>query len=229
MISKSNVIDIILKASLTSLIGVCSFSVAAQDNKNGVDMSDPTAIYSNAIVGGGTEGIDFSATYGGYLSGVYKQRFTVAAKHNLDFYEFNYLLSNSVTKSGVAFDSSWNKDIEADHKDYEDVNDASIGFFSKLDFLEKRLNVYPKVNIGFIWKDNIEDTSYVKFDATTRYSFNKMYWVGFTPTYTHAFNGLDLKEWTATVDAGVQLSESFGINFSANNDEELTANVEFAF
>ena len=229
MNSKSNVLNVILKASLTSLVGFCSFSVVAENNKNWVDMSDPTAVYSNAVIGGGTEGVDFSARFGSYLSGVYKQRFTVAAKHNLDFYEFNYLLSNSVTKSGITFDSSWNKDIEADHKDYEDVNDVSIGFFAKLDFMEKRLNVYPKANVGYIWKDDVEDTTYVKFDATTRYSFNKMYWVGLTPTYTYSFDGLHLKEWTVTADAGVQLSESFGINFSANNDEELTANIEFAF
>jgi len=225
----SNFKGSILKISIPSILGLCSFTALAQDEKPWVDMSDPTAIYSSASIGGGTEGVDFEATYGGYLTGVYKHSFTVAAKHDLDFYEVNYLLLNSASNSGLTFDSNWSQDIRADGHDYDDINDTSIGVFAKLPYMQNRLNFYPKVSVGLLWEDNIENTAYVKFDATTRYSFNRMYWIGFTPTYAHGFKGVDLNEWTATIDAGVQLTDSFGFSVSANDDEELTANVKFAF
>jgi len=218
------------KASMVSLAGLVSFSaIAANDNQTWVDMSDPTAIYSNATIGGGTEGVDLSATYGGYLTGIYKHDFTVAVKHDFDFYDVNYRILNSNTNSGVAFDSSWDKDIRADGRDYDDVNDASVGFFAKLPFMDNRLNFYPKASVGLIWEDNIEDTTYVKFDATTRYSFNRTFWVGVTPTYAHGVKGVDLNEWTGTIDAGAQISNAFGINMSLNDDKEFAANLEFAF
>lgn len=221
----------VLKASVSALLGLSSVAVLAADDtgKPWVDMSDPTAIYSSATIGGGTEGIDLSAAYGGYLSGVYKHRFTIAAKHDLDFYEANYLLLNSTSNSGLTIDSSWSKDIRADGNDYDDVNDTSIGFFAKLGFMDNHVNFYPKVSVGYLWANDIENTTYVKFDATTRYTFNRMYWVGITPSYAHGFKGVDLNEWAATVDAGVQLSDVFGFSVSANDDEEFTANVTFAF
>ncbi len=221
----------VLKATVGTLVGLSSFAALAADETEQpwVDMSDPTAVYSSATIGGGTEGIDLSATYGGYLSGVYKQRFTIAAKHDLDFYEVNYLLLNATSNSGVTFDSSWSKDIRADSKDYDDVNDTSVGVFAKLAFMDDHVNFYPKVSVGYLWADEIEDTTYVKFDATTRYKFNRMYWVGFTPSYAYGFKGADLNEWAATVDAGVQLSDVFGFSVSANDDEEFTANITFAF
>lgn len=221
----------LLKISMTSLISVFSFSAMAADDdaEVWVDMSDPTAVYSSATIGGGTEGIDLSASYGGYLSGVYKQRFTIAAKHDLDFYEVNYLLLNSSSNSGITVDSSWSKDIRAGGDDYDNVNDTSIGFFAKLGFMDDHVNFYPKVSVGYLWADDIEDTTYVKFDATTRYTFNRMYWVGITPSYAYGFKGADLNEWAATIDAGVQLSDVFGFSVSANDDEEFTANVTFAF
>lgn len=221
----------VLKSSVSALLGLSSVAVLAADDtgKPWVDMSDPTAIYSSATIGGGTEGIDLSAAYGGYLSGVYKHRFTIAAKHDLDFYEANYLLLNSTSNSGLSIDSSWSKDIRADGNDYDDVNDTSIGFFAKLGFMDNHVNFYPKVSVGYLWANDIENTTYVKFDATTRYTFNRMYWVGITPSYAHGFKGVDLNEWAATVDAGVQLSDVFGFSVSANDDEEFTANVTFAF
>ena len=220
----------LLKVSMTSLVSLFSFSViAAEDIENWVDMSDPTAVYSRATIGGGTEGVDLSASYGGYLSGVYKQRFTVAAKHNSDFYEVNYLLLNSASNSGIAFDSSWSKDIRVDSVDYDNINDTSVGFFAKLGFMENYVNFYPKVSVGYLWANDIEDTTYVKFDATTRYTFNHMYWVGITPSFAYGFKGAHMNEWAATIDAGVQLSDVFGLSVSANDDEEVTANVTFAF
>ncbi|WP_025563057.1 hypothetical protein [Psychromonas sp. SP041] len=220
-----------LKATVGTFVGLSSFAALAADGTEQpwVDMSDPTAVYSSATIGGGTEGIDLSASYGGYLSGVYKHRFTVAAKHDLDFYEVNYLLLNAKSNSGVTFDSSWSEDIRADGNDFDDVNDTSIGFFAKLAFMDNHLNFYPKVSVGYLWDGDIEDTTYVKFDATTRYTFNRMYWVGITPSYAHGFKGADLNEWEATIDAGVQLSDTFGFSVSANDDEEFTANVTFAF
>jgi hypothetical protein len=214
-------------ASIASLV---SFStIAASDNQPWVDMSDPTAIYSNATIGGGTEGVDLSATYGGYLAGIYKHDFTVAAKHNFDFYDVNYRILNSAMNSGVSFDSTWDKDIRVDGVDYDGVNDASVGFFAKLPFLDDRLNFYPKASLGIIWENNIKNTTYVKLDATTRFNFNRTFWVGVTPTYANAFRGVDLNEWTGTLDAGAQISNAFGINMSLNDDKEFAANLEFAF
>ena len=220
----------LLKVSIGSLVSAFSLSAIAADNTDTwVDMSDPTAVYSNASIGGGNKGIDLSATYGGFLSGVYKHSFTVAAKQDFDFYEVNYLLLNSASKSGVTFDSTWGKDIRIDHTDYDDVNDTSAGVFAKLGYLNNRLNFYPKISVGFMWANHMEDTTYVKFDATTRYSFDRRFWVGITPTYAHGMKGVNFNEWTATIDAGAQLSDSFGVSLSANDDEEFTANVTFAF
>lgn len=218
------------KVSITTLVSLASFSaIAADDNKVWVDMSDPTATYTHASIGGGNQGVDLSATYGGYLGGVYKHDFTVSAKESFDYYDVNYRILNATNNSGVAFDTSWSKDIRADGVDYDDVNDASVGFFTKLPFLGNKLNFYPKASVGLLWEDNIQDTTYVKFDATTRYSFNRMFWIGVTPTYAYGFKGVDLNEWTGALDAGVQISDAFGINASVNDDKDFTANVQFAF
>ncbi|MDA7747413.1 hypothetical protein N8878_08830 [Psychromonas sp.] len=220
-----------VKASVVSMASMFSFSVLAADknSKTWVDMSDPTAIYSNATIGGGTEGIDLSGTYGGYLTGVYKQRFTVAAMHDLDYLEVNYLLLNSASESGLIVNSTWDEDIRVDHVDYKDANDIKVGFFAKLGFFEKKLNFYPQVNIGYTWAKEMKDTTYVEFEATTRYTFNRMFWIGVTPTYAHGMKGEDLNEWTGTVDAGMQLSDVFGFTVSANDDKEFTGSVTFAF
>lgn len=222
----------LLKASVISLGSIFSFSaLAANDNKeeHWNDMSDPTAIYSSASIGGGNEGVDISATYGGYLGGVYKHRFNFAAKHDLEYYEANYLLLNSATNAGIAFDSTWDRDISYKSVNYKGVNDTALGFFAKLGFLEDRLNFYPKMSVGYMWADDMSDTTYVKFDATTRFSFNRMFWVGITPTYTYGMKGLELNEWTGTLDAGVQLSTGFGLTASVNDDKEFWAQVLFAF
>ena len=243
----------VLTASVGSLLSLSSLSVFAADEDvtfsddtpavtesveaaplteddiaSWVDMSDPTAIYSHASVGGGNQGVDLSATYGGYLSGVYKHSFTLAAREDLEHYETNYFILNTASNSGVAFDNSWSEDIRVDHTDYDDLNDTSIGFFAKLPF-EDKINFYPKVSVGFIWGDDFSDTTYVKFDATTRYRFDHMFWVGVTPTYAYGFKGEDLNEWTATLDAGVQVSDVFGISASVNDDKDFLANVTFAF
>jgi len=206
-----------------------SAPLSESDPSSWVDMSDPTAIYSHASIGGGNQGVDFSATYGGYLSGVYKHSFTLAAREDLEHYETNYFILNSASNSGVAFDNSWSEDMRIDHTDYDDLNNNSIGFFAKLPFMEDKVRFHPKVSVGFIWGDDFSDTTYVKFDATTRYRFDHMYWVGITPTYAYGFKGEDLNEWTATLDAGVQISDVFGISASVNDDKDFLANVTFAF
>ncbi|TEW54846.1 hypothetical protein E2R68_06650 [Psychromonas sp. RZ22] len=224
----------IMKASIISLLGLFTVSaLAAESDDKKVstwnDMSDPTAIYSNASIGGGTEGVDLSGTYGGYLSGVYKQRFTVAAKHDLDYYEANYLLLNSASESGLTFNSTWDRDLRLDHVDYRGIDDLNVGFFAKLGFLDKHLNFYPQVSIGYMWADEMSDTTYVKLDATTRYTFNHMFWVGITPTFKHSMKGVDIDEWATSIDAGMQLSDAFGLSVSANNDHEYWGQITFAF
>lgn len=221
--------DMMVKTALITAT-VLPFAVAAADNKeNWVDMSDPTAIYSSASIGGGNQGVDISGTYGGYLGGEYKHRFNAQVKNDLEYYEFNYLLLNSATKSGLAIDSAWSKDIRVDHVTYKSTNDVSLNFFAKLGFIDDKLNFYPKMGVGYMWADKMSDTTYVKFDATTRYSFNKMFWVGVTPTYTYGMKGLELNEWEGSIDAGVQLSESFGLSASFNDDKDFSAQVMFAF
>lgn len=220
------------KISAFSLLSLFSVATIATENKQTQmwnDMSDPTAIYSNASIGGGTEGVDVSATYGGYLGGVYKHRFDVVAKNDFEYYEVNYLMLNAATKSGITFDSAWDRDVRYKGINYYDVNDLSLGFFAKLSFINKRLNFYPKMSIGYMWADHMSDTTYVEFDATTRFSINRMFWVGVTPTYTYGMKGIELNEWTGTLDLGMQLSSGFGLSASINDDKDISGKVTFAF
>ena len=216
------------KVSIASLLSAFSFSAMAAQDWN--DFSDPVAVYSNASIAAGNEGVDISGTYGGYLGGVYKHRFNVAVKNDLEYYEANYLLLNSASESGIAIDTTWVRDISFEDVEYKNTNDAALGFFAKLGFMRDRLNFYPKMSVGYLWgDDDMEDTTYVKFDATTRFSFNDIFWIGASPTYTYGMEGLELNEWDATFDAGAQLSSSFGVSVSGNNDKEFLARMTFAF
>lgn len=192
------------------------------------DLSDPRAIYSGVSVAAGNEGVNISANYGGYLNGQYKHKITVEAMNDLEYYNVDYMLINANTDSGFTIESTWDRELRID-KQYVDVNDTSLGVFAKIPLLNDKLNIYPKMNLGMLWGDIESTTTYIQFDATTRFRFNRMFWIGITPTYTYAMKGHDLSEWNATLDAGVQLSPAFALAAHVNDDEEFWVDVTFAF
>jgi hypothetical protein len=224
-------------AKTSSIVLLTLFSSALLANVNTqvekeetwLDLSDPRAIYSGVSVAGGNEGVNIAAKYGGYMNGQYKHQVSVEAINDLEYYNIDYMLVNANTQSGFTVESSWNRDIWG----IKDVNDTSFGVFAKIPLLQNKfnnkLNIYPKLNLGMLWGDDVKSTTYIKFDATTRFKFNSMFWVGVTPTYTYAMKGYDLREWDATLDAGAQLSEAFALVAHVNNDEEFWVDVVFAF
>lgn len=218
----------IKKITLT-ILSLCSMPLLANTQSNNQetwhDLSDPRAVYSSVSVAAGNEGVNLSASYGGYLNGLYKHKITVEAMNDLDYYNLDYMLVNASSNSGFSVESSWGRDIW----DLEDVNDTSVGVFAKIPFMNNKLNIYPKLNLGMLWGDDIKSTTYIKIDATTRYSINRMFWVGVTPTYTYAMKGVELKEWDASLDAGVQLSSEFAFAAHVNNDSEFWVDVIFTF
>lgn len=214
-------------ASIASIAFFSSVNVNAQDldQDDWVNLSDPNAIYSGVSIAGGTEGIDISGKYGGYLNGQYKHQFIVEAMNDLEYYNLDYKVLNASSLSGFAVETSWDRDFWGMH----DVNDSSFAVFAKVPVIDGQLNVHPKVNLGVLWGNDVESTTYLKFDATTRYKFNSMFWAGVTPTYTYATEGNDINEWQGTLEAGVQLSSAFSIAAHVNDDEEFWADVLFIF
>jgi len=226
----------VLKVFIVSLIS--SFSLASYaaegDPVNSEGWGSPVSTYSNVNLGSGTEGIDISANFGGYLGGVYQQRIEVAAKQDLEHYEANYLLLNSASDSGVTIESTWSEDVEFDRDEgpdafFENVDSVEVGLFSKLAFPEPRLSAYPKMSVGYMWGDDIIDSTYVTFEVAVRFNANDQIWVGAAPVYIHSMDGVEIEEFQGTIDAGIKLSETFGVSASVNHDEEFLGRVIFAF
>jgi hypothetical protein len=216
------------KSSIALLALVSSSLFANEQGANGEvwhNLSDPLAVYSNVSVGGGSEGVDVSASYGGYLNGQYKHKMTVEAMNDLDYYNVNYMLLNAGTNSGFTVETSWGRDLW----DLTDVNNSSVGVFAKIPLMENKLTIYPKLNLGMLWGEDVDTTTYIQFDVTTRYKINHIFWVGITPTYTYAMKGYDIKEWDATLDVGAQLSGAFAVGAHWNDDNEFWFDVVFAF
>jgi len=227
----------ILKISIMSLVGAFSLvSYAAEANATSAEAwGSPVATYSNVNLGSGTEGIDLSASFGGYLGGVYQHRIQVAAKQDLEHYEANYLLLNTASQSGVTIESTWSEDVEFDKEfgkgevEFEDVDSVEVGLFSQLDFPDDRLKVYPKMNVGYIWGDSIIDTTFVEFELSVIFRLNDQIWFGAAPSYIHSMDGVVIEEFQGSVDAGIKLSETFGLSASVNEDREFLGKVIFAF
>ncbi|PKF62181.1 hypothetical protein CW745_07235 [Psychromonas sp. psych-6C06] len=196
-----------------------------QNEENWIDLSDPRAIYSSVSVAAGNEGVNISGSYGGYLNGQYKHKITLEAMNDLDYYNVDYMLINASNNTGFSFESTWDRDVWG----IRDVNDTSIGVFTKVPLMNNKLNVYPKLDLGMLWGDDVKSTTYIKFDATTRYSFTNKLWVGVSPTYTYAMKGIELSEWYGSVDAGIQLSESFAFSVHYNTDQEFSVKTIFTF
>jgi hypothetical protein len=216
------------KASLT-LLSLFSGALLANTQNSSQetwnDLSDPRAVYSSVSVAAGNEGVNLSASYGGYLNGLYKHKFTVEAMNDLEYYNVDYMLVNASTNTGFSIESTWDRD----RWKLKDMNDTSVGIFTKIPLMDNKLNIYPKINLGMLWGDEVKSTTYIKLDATTRFKINRMFWVGVTPTYTYAMKGIDLKEWDVSLDAGVQLSAAFAFAAHVNNDSEFWVDVIFTF
>ncbi|GLS91132.1 hypothetical protein GCM10007916_22010 [Psychromonas marina] len=217
----------IKKIAITAL-SLCSAPLLAnvqQSTEDWPDLSDPRAVYSSVSIAAGNDGVNLSATYGGYLNGLYKHKFTVEAMNDLEYYNVDYMVINANTETGFALESTWSRD----NWKIDDHNDTSVGIFTKIPLMGNQLNVYPKLDVGMIWGEDIKTTTYVKLDATTRYSIDHMFWVGVTPTYTYAMQGYELNEWEVTFDAGVQLSEAFSFVAHIDDDLDFSFDVVFTF
>jgi len=228
--------NIFLKTSIVSLSSFLSLAAYAAegDSANGENWGSPVSTYSNVNLGSGTEGIDLSANFGGYLGGVYQHRVELAAKEDLEYYEANYLLLNSASDSGLTIETTWSEDVEFDRDNahdafFQDVDSVEVGLFSKLAFPEPRLNAYPKMSVGYMWGDDIIDTTFVTFGIAVRFNVNDQVWVGVDPVYIHGMDGVEIEEFQGTLDAGIKLSETFGVSASVNHDEEFLGKVIFAF
>lgn len=214
-----------LAVSLSVAFINTTFASSKVDKKNWIDFSDPTAIYTSAGMSGGSEGVDIYATFGSYLGGQFKQKLTVEAKHDLEYYNINYLALNTANQAGFLVDTSWSRDIWG----AEDVNDSSIGIIKKLPLMNNKLNIYPSMKLGLLWGDEIKSTTYAEVDVAVRYSFDRALWVGLTPSYRYAMKGIEISNWNASIDVGFQFANGFAVAAHANNDDEFWFDMTFSF
>jgi len=233
IISKNSV----LKTSIVSLIGFFSLTANAADGDavSSESWGSPIATFSNVSLGSGTEGIDISASFGGYLGGLYQYQLELASKQDLEHYEVNYLLLNTASESGITINTTWSEDVEFDNEngpgdiEFEDINTADLGLFSKLSFPDARIHAYPRMSVGYMWGEDILETTYVEFEVAVLFNINEMFWIEATPTYLHSMEGVEIDEFTGELEAGAKLSETFGVSVSINDDEEFLGRVIFAF
>ena len=192
-----------------------------------VNFSDPTAIYSKVGIATGSEGVDVYAGLAGYLTGQFEQNITIEVKHDMDYFNVNYLAFNTSEWTGFTLDTHWD----------DEYNQVAVGVIKKLVFQENQnINVYPAMKFGHMWSwdDTISSTTYVKLDAAIRYSVNPNFWIGITPDYKYALNGEDINDLNATIDIGYQLAEEVALSAHATNsnnedDDEVWADFTFAF
>lgn len=216
----------ILKAKIVKLCVISLLSVSAaqavagqESNSDWIDFSDPSAVYSKAGLGAGTEGVDLYGALGGYLGGQFKHQLTLEAKHDMDYYNVNYFAFNTANDTGFSLNTRWG----------DKYDKASIGVLKKLTLENKSIKIYPSMKLGMLWDDSIKTTTYIEVDAAVRYSVNRAFWFGVTPSYTYAMKGIDIKELNATVDVGYQLAKEIALAAHVNNDGEAWADFTFAF
>ncbi len=211
------------------LFSLCSapfiFNAQAEDTEVWHDLSDPHAVYSSVSVAGGNEGVNISASSGGYLNGQFKHKITLESMNDLDYYNADYMIVDSSHNSGFAIETSWGEDLW----DVDDTNNTAVAIFSKIPLQGEQLHLYPKLNLGLLWGDDINSTTYITFDLTTRYNISDILWVGITPTYTYGMQGYDLREWNTSIDAGVQLSGDFAFAAHFDDDYDFWLSVIFTF
>ena len=208
-----------------------SQSVQADDPSTWHNLSDPRAVYSSVSVAAGKEGVNLSASYGGYLNGLYTQKITIESMNDLDYYNADYMVVNNNTSSGFSLETTWDRDdwdiSELDN--VRDVNDVAIGVFAKVPLGNGQANFYPKLDLGLLWGDDVKSTTYIKIDATTRFSVTNTVWVGVSPSYTYAMQGYNIREWTGSIDAGIQLSSEFAFSAHFNTEDNFWVDVIFTF
>ena len=218
-----------VKLFAVSLLSAFAVQAVAERNSSWVDFSDPTAVYSKAGFAGGTEGVDIYGALGGYLGGQFKQKLTVEAMHDLDYYNINYFAFNTSNDTGFSLNTTWSDVYEHGDYDRDSYDKASVGVVKKLILENRSFKVYPSMNLGIMWGDSIPSTTFIELDVPVRYTVNHNFWVGVTPNYTYALRGLDIKDLDATVDAGYQLAEEVAVSAHFNNEEEVWADFTFAF
>ncbi|AGH81704.1 hypothetical protein PCNPT3_08830 [Psychromonas sp. CNPT3] len=204
---------------------LASASAYAEESAYWADFSDPLAIYSKVGIAAGSEGVDIIASYGSYLAGEYKQKLTVQAKHDLEYYTVDYLVLNSSNDTGFVMESQWGRD----ERNWHDSNRVAVGLIKRLPLLEEHVTLYPSLKIGFLWGDNLDDTTYVATDVAVRYAITDAAWIGATPSYIYAMKGEDLRDWSFTAEIGYQFVEGFSVAGHVNDDEEYWADINFAF
>lgn len=205
----------------TIFVSTLAGNAIAQNNE--VDFSDPTSVYSQAGISAGTEGVDVNAGFGGYLGGFYKHKLTAEAKNDWDYFTVDYMLFNTATDTGFLFDSTWSQEYEGHSTDR-----ASMGVIKKIAFAQDKLHVYPSLNLGLMWGDEISSTTYLEIDAPITYTINKL-WVGATPSYVYSLNGENIKDFETTFDVGYHIAPGVGVAAHVNLDGEVWADFRLAF
>jgi|GEM_PF-2701609 len=220
----------IKKIKLLSSAFLCVFAgqtlaqEAPQTQNRGVDFSDPTAVYSRAGIGGGTEGVDVFGSFAGYLGWQLKHQLTLEAKHDLDYYNLNYMVFNSRNNSGFLLDSTWSYDYKGNS-----VDKTAVGVIKKIPLTNEQITLYPALKLGMMWGNNINTTTYLDLGVTARYAVTDLFWVGATPRYLYALKGVNVKEFKGTADIGYELAENVGVAAHLDEDAEFSADFTLAF
>jgi hypothetical protein len=223
--------DKVFKVKLLSSAFLCVFAGQAvaqqpvQAQSRGVDFSDPTAVYSRAGIGGGTEGVDVFGSFAGYLGWQLKHQLTLEAKHDLEYYNVDYMVFNSRNNSGFLVDSTWSDDYKGNS-----VNKAAVGVIKKIPLISnEKVTLYPALKLGMMWGNDINSTTYLDFEVAARYAITDLFWAGATPGYLYALRGVNVKEFKGTIDIGYELAENVGIAAHLDEDAEFWADFTLAF
>ncbi|MFT7423840.1 MAG: hypothetical protein ACI8UC_001925, partial [Psychromonas sp.] len=171
-------IKLLSSALFCVFAGQATAQQVAQTQYRGVDFADPTAVYSSAGIGGGTEGVDVFGSFAGYLGWQMKHQLTLEAKHDLDYYNLNYMAFNSRNNSGFLVDSTWSYD----YKGYS-VDKTAFGVIKKVPLSNEKITLYPALKLGMMWGNDISTTTYLDVEVSARYAVSDLFWIGATPQY----------------------------------------------
>ncbi|MFT5653531.1 MAG: hypothetical protein ACI8W9_001476 [Psychromonas sp.] len=217
-------IKLLSSALFCVFAGQATAQQVAQTQYRGVDFADPTAVYSSAGIGGGTEGVDVFGSFAGYLGWQMKHQLTLEAKHDLDYYNLNYMAFNSRNNSGFLVDSTWSYD----YKGYS-VDKTAFGVIKKVPLSNEKITLYPALKLGMMWGNDISTTTYLDVEVSARYAVSDLFWIGATPQYLYALKGVNVKEFKGTVDIGYELAENVGVAAHLDENAEFWAEFTLAF
>ncbi|MFT6347634.1 MAG: hypothetical protein ACJAYB_000624 [Psychromonas sp.] len=217
-------IKLLSSALFCVFAGQATAQQVAQTQYRGVDFADPTAVYSSAGIGGGTEGVDVFGSFAGYLGWQMKHQLTLEAKHDLDYYNLNYMAFNSRNNSGFLVDSTWSYD----YKGYS-VDKTAFGVIKKVPLSNEKITLYPALKLGMMWGNDISTTTYLDVEVSARYAVSDLFWIGATPQYLYALKGVNVKEFKGTIDIGYELAENVGVAAHLDENAEFWAEFTLAF